>query len=195
MEALAAMERAAGMNRGRLSPSAVEGLYGSNLGKPAPLHDGAGHTFQNEMKKRSPPGRIEPRGRPLPGPESIAHELGFGEGEAMPPMSVRVGGASLTVAGRADRVDGSAPAQLPVQGSLKLLRGSAPGLADQHITGRQIQHPRRDDLLSEHCPAFFLQSKKVDEHLQVQSVADITEVEGLFPGLVSRRSSGAGSTC
>ena len=36
----------------------------------------------------------------------IAFELGFGEGEDMPPIAVRMGEGSLTVAGRVDRVDG-----------------------------------------------------------------------------------------
>ncbi len=36
----------------------------------------------------------------------IAFELGFGEGEAMPAISIRTGDASLTVSGKVDRVDG-----------------------------------------------------------------------------------------
>ncbi|MDE7220625.1 MAG: PD-(D/E)XK nuclease family protein, partial [Oscillospiraceae bacterium] len=36
----------------------------------------------------------------------VAFELGFGEGEAMPPVTVRMGDGALSVAGRVDRVDG-----------------------------------------------------------------------------------------
>ena len=36
----------------------------------------------------------------------VAFELGFGEGEAMPAISIQAGDASLTVSGKVDRVDG-----------------------------------------------------------------------------------------
>mgnify|MGYP001025622227 CR=1 FL=1 len=187
--ALAAMERAAGMNRGRLSPSAVEVLYGSSCRMSASRIDQINSChfsyfmrYGLRARERTPAGfdasrvgsflhfilervtsAVMERGgfaqvgerelgcltdeavqsymdQSLPGFDKrderfkylfrrlrktvktivsnvagelassdfvpVAFELGFGEGEAMPPISVRVGGASLTVAGRVDRVDG-----------------------------------------------------------------------------------------
>ena len=187
--ALSAMERAAGMNRGRLSPSAVETLYGSScrmsasrIDKINSCHFAYFMQYGLRAKERTPAGfdasqvgtflhfvlekvthAVMDRGgfaqvdeqelrrltdqavqmymdEALPGfdkreerfkylfrrlrktvhtivsnvADELAHsdfvpvafELGFGEGEEMPPVSIRIEDASLTVAGRVDRVDG-----------------------------------------------------------------------------------------
>lgn len=188
-DALAAMERAAGMERGRLSPAAVETLYGqscrmsaSRIDKINSCHFAYFMQYGLRAKERIPAGfdasrvgsflhfvlervtrAVMDRGgfalveekelrrltdgavqaymdEALPGfdkrderfkylfrrlrktvgtivsnvADELAHsdftpvafELGFGEGETMPPISVRLGDTSLTVAGRVDRVDG-----------------------------------------------------------------------------------------
>lgn len=188
-EALAAMERAAGMTRGRLSSGAVETLYGHNcrmsasrIDKINSCHFAYFMQYGLRAKERTPAGfdasqvgtflhfvlehvthavmeqggfaQVEERtlrrltdeavqlymDQTLPGFDKrderfkylfqrlrktvrtivsnvsgelaesdftpVAFELGFGEGEAMPPVSVSMGDASLTVAGRVDRVDG-----------------------------------------------------------------------------------------
>ena len=188
-DALAAMERAAGMNRGRLSPAAVETLYGqscrmsaSRIDKINSCHFAYFMQYGLRAKERTPAGfdasqvgsflhfvleyvtratmdrggfaQVDERelrrftdmavqtymDEALPGFDKrderfkylfrrlrktvgtivanvadelrnsdfvpMAFELGFGEGEAMPPVSIRIGDASLTVAGRVDRVDG-----------------------------------------------------------------------------------------
>ncbi|MBD5161750.1 MAG: ATP-dependent nuclease subunit B [Oscillibacter sp.] len=187
--ALAAMERAAGMNRGRLSPSAVETLYGSScrmsasrIDKINSCHFAYFMQYGLRAKERTPAGfdasrigsflhfvlervtrAVMDRGgfgwvedrelrrltgeavqaymdQALPGFDKreerfkylfrrlrktvetivanvadelansdfvpVAFELGFGEGEDMPPVTVRMGDGNLTVAGRVDRVDG-----------------------------------------------------------------------------------------
>ena len=188
-EALAAMERAAGMNRGRLSPGAVETLYGhscrmsaSRIDKINSCHFAYFMQYGLRARERTPAGfdasqvgtflhfvleyvtrAVMEKGgfaqvgerelnrltdeavqaymdQALPGFDKrderfkylfcrlrktvrtivsnvsgelaesdftpVAFELGFGEGEAMPPVSVHIENASLTVAGRVDRVDG-----------------------------------------------------------------------------------------
>lgn len=188
-DALAAMERAAGMNRGRLSPAAVETLYGrssrmsaSRIDKINSCHFAYFMEYGLRARERVPAGfdasqvgsflhfvleRVTRAAMDLGGfaqvgekelrrltdqavqayvdealPEldrreerfkylfrrlrktvgtivsnvagelacsdfvPVAFELGFGEGEAMPPVSIRIGDDSLTVSGRVDRVDG-----------------------------------------------------------------------------------------
>ncbi len=187
--ALAAMERAAGMRRGRLSPAAVETLYGSTCRMSASRIDKIGSChfayfmeYGLRARERVPAGfdasrvgaflhfvlehvtravmerggfvRVEEKelkrltrdavdcyiAEALPNFDRrderfkylfrrlrktvetivsnvadelsnsdfvpMAFELGFGEGEALPPVTVQIEGASLAVAGRVDRVDG-----------------------------------------------------------------------------------------
>lgn len=187
--ALDAMERASEMNRGRLSPAAVETLYGqsfrmsaSRIDKINSCHFAYFMQYGLRARERTPAGfdasqvgsflhfvlervtrAVMDRGgfaqveekelrrltgaavqaymdEALPGfdkrderfkylfrrlrktvetivanvADELAHsdfvpvafELGFGEGEALPPIAVRMGDSSLTVAGRVDRVDG-----------------------------------------------------------------------------------------
>ena len=186
---LRAMERAAGMSRGKLSPAAVETLYGhsyrmsaSRIDKLSSCHFAYFMQYGLRAKERTPAGfdavqvgtflhyvlervtravmelggfaQVEKRtltkltgeaiqqymDASMPGFDKrderfkylfrrlrktvgtiianvadelassdftpVAFELGFGEGQAMPAISIQAGGASLTVSGKVDRVDG-----------------------------------------------------------------------------------------
>ena len=188
-DSLSAMERAAGMTRGKLSPAAVETLYGhsyrmsaSRIDKLSSCHFAYFMQYGLRAKERTPAGfdavqvgtflhyvlehvtrdvmgmggfaQVEKKtlskltgdaiqqymDAAMPGFDKrderfkylfrrlrktvetiienvadelgssdftpMAFELGFGEGEAMPAISIHAGDASLTVSGKVDRVDG-----------------------------------------------------------------------------------------
>ena len=78
----------------------------------------------------------------------------------------------------------AAASQLPVQGGAEGFRVHSPRLAEQHVPGGQIQRPRRNDLPAKDPLSFSFQREEVEQHLNVQSMAHVAEIKGLFPGFV-----------
>ncbi|MPM71189.1 hypothetical protein SDC9_118152 [bioreactor metagenome] len=64
------------------------------------------------------------------------------------------------------------------------LRGHVPLLRQNLIPGREIQHSGGNHLPPKIGAALIFQREQVQQHLDVQSHADLRQVEGLLPGFV-----------
>ena len=67
---------------------------------------------------------------------------------------------------------------------LQSLRGDAPLRRQNLVPGGEIQHACRLDLFSEKFRPFLLQGKEVQQHLNIQSHADVGQIEFLLAGFV-----------